>query len=218
MLSQNYKFSTDQMRAAHRARYVDDKNIRGICTRCGKTKRLVRHHPDYLDCYLVEYLCYRCHRLEHPKGIRYAPLPREATARRMAILLGKYGPRIAALFANFYDFPSLRAVDLAKKAGLHRESVRQFLIQLHGTCKRKVIMKEKSRPLPVQIPLDYIKILGIDNSHLSRVNRGLRHLSQDLSDKLLSHARDNKDSRLAGLTWLDLRPQDAPSQKWLQYG
>jgi len=76
----------------------------------------------------------------------------------------------------------------------------------------------KPRPLPVPIPKDYQKILGIDPTYLSRVNRGLRHLSQDLSDKVLSHARDNKDSRLAGLTWLDLRPQDAPSQKWLQYG
>jgi len=35
------------------------------CEQCGETHRVVAHHPDYQEPYLVEWLCYSCHKLGH---------------------------------------------------------------------------------------------------------------------------------------------------------
>ena len=40
------------------------------CVKCGKTKFLVRHHPDYTKPDEIITLCRRCHSFEHKEDIR----------------------------------------------------------------------------------------------------------------------------------------------------
>jgi hypothetical protein len=65
-------------------------------------------------------------------------------------------------------------------------------------------MKAKPTPLPIQIPPRYAGILGVDPSHIWRVNMGKRHLSVHLAFILMKFAE--KDPDLAGLNFCDLRP------------
>ncbi len=135
---QEIKFTNDERRASSRARRIDVAGLKGKCGECGRTGKLERHHPDYSQCYLVEYICRLCHVRKH-KGTRreYKPLSREATAIRLNMILNKYGAQVASLFVHFYSFPPLTATELGRKVGISRERVRQFLYQLHGTYRRK---------------------------------------------------------------------------------
>lgn len=129
------KFINDRIRAGNRARQIDEKGIIGNCNRCGVHGKLIRHHPDYDDCYMIEYICHRCHVIEHikDKGKTYIPLSREAKAVRLVMLVKKYGPQIAGIFMHFYSFPNMKQTHLARLANISRERVRQILIQLHGS-------------------------------------------------------------------------------------
>ena len=145
---ENTKYTNDKIRAGYRARFIDKGTIIDKCNRCGKKTKLLRHHPDYSDCYLVEYICSMSHVREHNKdrGREHKPIAREARASRLYMLLKKYGPQTTALFSNFYNFPSIKAIHLAEIANISRERVRQILLQLHGTYKSKETLSQPSAP------------------------------------------------------------------------
>lgn len=65
-------------------------------------------------------------------------------------------------------------------------------------------MKSKRTPLPIQIPPRYAGILGVNPSHIWRVNMGKRHFSVHLSRVLMEWAREDPD--LTGLCYYHLRP------------
>ena len=137
---QKVKFIADRERASSKSRYIDEVGVSGKCTKCGRKAKLDKHHPEPNDCYLVEYICRKCHAREHPTHNKvYTALPNPARNRRMEMLVVKYGPQIAAAFINFYDFPHLTAIELSEMAGISRERVRQILVQLHGNYVRKIV-------------------------------------------------------------------------------
>ena len=71
------------------------------------------------------------------------------------------------------------------------------------------IMAAKYKPLPVPIPTDYTAALGLkEPSFIHHVNAGRRRFRDDQVFALLEAAKT--DSRLAGLSVLDLRQEIAP--------
>jgi len=36
-----------------------------ICSRCGKKRKILGHHPDYRFPFELEFVCYSCHKLIH---------------------------------------------------------------------------------------------------------------------------------------------------------
>ena len=127
------KLITTQIRAQTKARYIDDSAaLNGNCEKCGKDKQLIRHHPDYNDCYLIEYICRKCHANEHKNSKRkYTKPNRQQSAIMLNKIMSKYGPQKTALLINFNNF-TISASEISRKFGLSRERVRQYLIHLHG--------------------------------------------------------------------------------------
>ena len=69
------------------------------------------------------------------------------------------------------------------------------------------------KPLPVPIPYDLAEELEVQPSNLCHINAGRRRLPIDKCIRLMEIAL--KDDRLAGLSFVDLRPELKPAVPWI---
>ena len=69
------------------------------------------------------------------------------------------------------------------------------------------------KPLPVPIPYDLAEELGVQPSNLCHINHGRRRLPIAKCIRLMQIALE--DDRLAGLSFVDLRPELKPAVPWI---
>lgn len=74
-------------------------------------------------------------------------------------------------------------------------------------------MSSQNKPLPVPIPPDLADKLGVTRSFLSHVNVGRKSFSILKAVEVMNLSLS--DDRLAGIHFIDLRPDLTPTAKWI---
>ena len=69
------------------------------------------------------------------------------------------------------------------------------------------------KALPIKIPSDYAELLGTNPSNICHANAGRRRFSITQAIKLMEASLT--DDRLAGLSFVDLRPELKPAVPWI---
>ena len=84
-----------------------------VCDRCGKTKKLQMHHPDYEKPLLIRWLCNVCHPIEdRSRRTQY----HEGFKRQSVVTLNLYLPSAA------------KKREIRKKAKVQKKSVSQIVV------------------------------------------------------------------------------------------
>lgn len=125
----------EKTKAQNQVNYAIRKGFieRGGCEKCGTKSRVHAHHDDYDKPFEVRWLCYLCHKAEHPvddddKSIKFLGATR-------ASVVGSESPR-----AKLDDELVLK-IDAALSAGMSQQSIANAIGVSQSTVSKVKLRK-----------------------------------------------------------------------------